>query len=437
MPIERDIISAVETRLQSISTANGYNLDFKTIETRDHNIDPSKILDADCPIALIRYGRAGDHQRGFTDVASVGRVREMLAIDIRVILYDDGIGDTITLLTANAHEDIKRAVGDNLKTDVGAVYEAFVGAPQRPYDTWHSPQEVIDFPCQVWHEYEQRAIVTPPPSATTLVLPKNLTLSVANRELAATWELDGSAVAVNIWREDELLKANYTNAPTGVTHKWYDSDWEAHYRYRFESIDLADNTLSTAWLKFPYYPVYTPEANYYLPNWQIGRDKIGQIIPGESSPEIVLEDLIRSEIELRMLDNGPLAGLLNGTARGPLTSYYLDPARLPLAHIYVTETFGDFYTGHKHEYTIGMQIDVLASADTASVDIIEGPKNIRLAMHVLREMVGDKHTWDGVMGTITTDRGRITGGLEAQTIGGELMFVGSFPFEIIYQWEVS
>ena len=410
---------------------SGYQLAWKFIETRDENIDPVVLVVAtDTPAAFIRFGNAAQQIRGFIDTPSIGKVREMTPIDVRVVLFDDRIGDSITLLMAKALEDVRKAIGDNLKLNIASVYDAWVGPYFRQQSTWFRDTEEFIIPIMVWHEYEQREPVVA--AVTGFVAPFDFSNSVANGQATFSWTVTGSVDHVNIWRNGVEVETNYTATI------WYDPSWTFDTFYRFEADDGTGTLASTPIFLFPYYPTERPEFNYYRLTWLMATQKVGQISTGDTSPEMLLENRIRQEIELRMMDNGVLSDDVAYTSAGPLLDMNLTSARMPLVHIEAVSSGIALVSTQDTDVEMGVTLSVLDDADQAAADRIDSRVSINRVLNHLRVMCmsdgkQNAQTWDGVGGAYGTIVESIEWASDAVLIGNRRLFRGQLQATVNFR----
>lgn len=430
MAIESVILEQVETLLDAMTS--GYQLSWQFIETRDENIDPSALVVAtETPAAFIRFGNAAQQTRGFIDTPSIGKVREMTPIDVRVVLFDARTGDTITLLMAKALEDVRRAIGDNLKLNIASVYDAWVGPYFRPQSTWFRDTEEFIIPLMVWHEYEQRDPV--PVQATGFQAPYDFSNSVAEGQATFTWTIDAAVGHVNIWRSGVEVENNY------AVQVWYDPSWTFDTFYRFEADDGTGVLASTPIFLYPYYPTNVPEINYYLRTWLIASQKLAEITTGDVSPEMLLENRIRQEIELRMMDGGVFSDDVAYTSAGPLLDTNLTSARMPLVHVEAGSSRVVLVSTQDTDIEMGVTISVLDDADQAAADRIDSRVSINRVLNHLRIMclsdgAQNAQTWGGVGGAYrTTVDEPIQWAGDAEVISNRRLFQGQLQATVNFR----
>lgn len=429
MAIESVILEQVETLLDAMTS--GFQLSWKFIETRDENIDPSALVVAtETPAAFIRFGNAAQQLRGFIDTPSIGQTREMTPIDVRVVLFDDRTGDNITLLMAKALEDVRKAIGDNLKLNIASVYDAWVGSYFRPQSTWTRDTEEFIIPIFVWHEYEQRDPV--PAQATGFQAPYDFSNNVANGQATFTWTNDAAVNHINIWRNGVEVETNYT-----VTI-WYDPSWTFDTFYRFEADDGTGTLASTPIFLFPYYPTNSPEINYYRQTWLIASQKLAEITTGDISPEMLLENRIRQEVELRMMDNGVLSDDVAYTSAGPLLNTNLTSARMPLVHVEAINSDIELVSTQDTDVQMSVTLSVLDDADQAAADRIDSRVSINRVLNHLRVMcmsdgAQNAQAWDNVGSAYGTIVESIDWASDAVLIGNRRLFRGQLQATVNFR----
>lgn len=403
---------------------SGYQLSWKTIETRDENLTPSALdVATETPVAFIRFGNAAQQARGFIDTPSLGKVREMTPIDVRIVLYDSGIPgtDTITLQMAKALEDVREAIGDNLKLNIASVYDVQIGPYFRPQSTWFMATEEIIMPIMVWHEFDQRDPV--PAQATGFQAPYDFSNSVAEGQATFSWTNDAAVDHVNIWKNGVEVETNYTETT------WYDPSWQFGDLYRFEADDGAGVLASTPIFQFPYYPTSRPEFNYYRLTWVVGTQTVAQMSPGDAPPEMLIENRIRQEIELRMMDNGVLSDDVAYTSAGPLLDTNLISTRMPLVHVEAVNSSVAFAGSQDTDVGMIVNLSVLDDADQAAADRIDSRVSINRVLNHLRVMcmsdgAQKAQAWDGVGGAYGTIIESIDWASDAVLIGTRRLFRG-------------
>lgn len=429
MAIESVILEQVETLLDAMTS--GFQLSWKFIETRDENIDPSALAVAtETPAAFIRFGNAAQQVRGFIDTPSIGKVREMTPIDVRVVLYDARTGDGITLLMAKALEDVRKAIGDNLKINLSTVYDAWVGPYFRPQSTWFWDTEEFIIPIMVWHEYSQRDPV--PAQAMGFQAPYDFSNSVSEGQATFSWTNDAAVNHVNIWRNGVQVETNYT-----VTI-WYDPSWTFDTFYRFEADDGTGTLASTPIFLFPYYPTNSPEINYYLQTWLIASQKLAQITTGDVSPEMLIENRIRQEVELRMIDGGVFSDDVTYTSAGPLLDTNLTSARMPLVHVEAVNSGVALAGSQDTNVEMSVTISVLDDADQAAADRIDSRVSINRVLNHLRVLcmsdgAQNAQTWAGVGSANSTIVESIDWASDAVLIGNRRLFQGQLQATINFR----
>lgn len=429
MAIESVILEQVETLLDTMKS--GFQLSWQSIETRDENIDPSALVVAtDTPAAFIRFGNAAQQARGFLDTPSLGRIREMTPIDVRVVLFDPRSGDTITVLMAKALEDVRKAIGDNLKLNIASVYDAWVGPYFRLQSTWTRETEEFIVPIMVWHEYEQRDPV--PAQATGFQAPYDFSNSVSEGQATFTWTIDAAVSHVNIWRNGVEVETNY-----GV-QVWYDPSWTFDTFYRFEADDGTGTLASTPVFLFPYYPTNVPEINYYLQTWLIASQKLAEITTGDISPEMLIENRIRQEVELRMIDGGVFVDDVTYTSAGPLLDTNLTSARMPLVHVEAINSGVALASTQDTDVAMTVNISVLDDADQAAADRIDSRVSINRVLNHLRVLcmsdgAQNAQTWGGVGSAYLTIVEEIQWASDAVLIGGRRLFQGQLQATVMFR----
>jgi len=429
MAIESVILEQVETLLDAMTS--GFQLSWQFIETRDENIDPSALVVAtETPAAFIRFGNAAQQARGFIDTPSIGKVREMTPIDVRVVLFDPGTGDTITLLMAKALEDVREAIGDNLKLNIASVYDAWVGPYFRPQSTWFRDTEEFIIPIMVWHEYEQRDPV--PVQATGFQAPYDFSNSVAGGQATFTWTIDAAVDHINIWRNGIEVETNY-----GV-QIWYDPSWNFDTFYRFEADDGTGTLASTPVFLFPYYPTNSPEINYYRQTWLIASQKLAQITTGDVLPEMLIENRIRQEVELKMIDGGVFEDDLTYTSAGSLLDTNLTPARMPLLHVKAESSSVSLASTQDTDVAMTVNLFVFDDADQAAADRIDSIVAINRVLNHLRVLcmsggAQNAQTWGGVGSAYSTIVEEIQLAGDAVIVGGRRLFQGQLQATVNFR----
>ena len=154
--------------------AVGYMLPWVIVETHDQNLEPIGLregmkLQFDTPALFIEYGNLGDQYGStskdiptFMEYPSLGIMREMTQIFLRVVLFDPKKQTTgtprITHQIARARQDIRSCLGDSLRRDVPEVYQTWVGEYVRSHEAFYADTSEFIIPVEVWWRYDYRNI---------------------------------------------------------------------------------------------------------------------------------------------------------------------------------------------------------------------------------------------------------------------------------------
>ena len=144
------------------------------VETHDQNLEPIGLregndLQFDTPALFIEYGNIGDQYAPsskdiptFMEYPSLGFIREMTSIFLRVVLFDPKKQATgtprITLQIARARQDIRSCLGDKLRHMIPEVYQSWVGEYIRSHEGYYADTSEFIIPVEVWWRYDYRNI---------------------------------------------------------------------------------------------------------------------------------------------------------------------------------------------------------------------------------------------------------------------------------------
>ena len=157
--------------------ADGYMLPWVTVQTHDQNLQPIGLneggglnsLQYDTPAIFVEYGNIGDQYTPslkdiptFMEFPSLGFIREMTQIFLRVVLFDPNQQDDgapeITKQIARARQDIRKCIGDNIRPVIEEVYQTWVGPYIRSHESYYTDTAEFIIPVEVWWRYDYRSI---------------------------------------------------------------------------------------------------------------------------------------------------------------------------------------------------------------------------------------------------------------------------------------
>lgn len=148
-----DIIDAIETRLNLISIANGYNTDLTFVGKRMihwTDLDNSSLL----PAILINFGEGGQLVDGPTPWTEIGSWEETLPLILRAVVKETPATDPLTVLAMNLYQDILQALGTSFDFGISGVHNWFI--PQfGSAGGWASPYEITDYRLNVIHSFRK------------------------------------------------------------------------------------------------------------------------------------------------------------------------------------------------------------------------------------------------------------------------------------------
>lgn len=434
MGIESDILEAVETRLNTIATPT-FNITPGLVTTRDENININTLDRLDdgglLPAYLVRFGRQGLTNDQFVDMPRIGRVNQMLIVEVRAYMKDIGTGDTATALASKVMEDIFRAIAD-MRDDVAGVYRAIIRNPSFPFETWSTKFEVIDFPIEFWYSWEQRAIVAATP--TGLIAPTSINFLVvgsaitAAGQLTLTYAFASPTTGVNVYRNG-IKVVTLTTATT-----YNDPQWIADNFYQLGAEDVSANEVLTPIFQYPYYPTTTPLVNYYLPSWALGTQQLAEFQLGDSTPEMLIEHQIRRVVEIARLDGGSLENDVNYTVVGPLTDGTLVTGNFPLVHIESMQSDFSYITTGDGDVNHLVRLSVIDDADKNAADLMDSKVLINRVLHNLRMLATTNSEWNNVLGAYNTEIQNVAWPINAELVGNIIVFRGELTFIVRYRW---
>lgn len=428
MSTEASILTQVETQLETISTANGYNLNILVVESPDEAINPVQMEQQSLlPAILIFYNPSGAMQSGFTDSARLGRTNTSLSLQIRAIVKDDGASNKKSILTGNVFEDIISSIGDSIRENVTGVYETRYSGRRQPVEFRGTPYSVLELLLDVLYDFETRQIVTPTPAA--LSIPTDIAFDLSGGEATITYTMPSGAAYVDIYRNGTKIVDNntlsYYNDPN-----WWQWGTDAFYRLIFD--DGAGNTVATEHLSFPYYPNTDPEVQYYLPVWTVAQAKIGQAVTGNSTPELIIENEIRKEIEYERLESRSLSDVAY-TSAGPV-SQPLTQSKFPYVAVEYTETNQPVFSQSQGEYDAAFLIHAYTLADTSQAARIANRVTANKIMYAIREIAKAKYNWNQKSNASNTILTRSQPAGEAVRFGNRLCFHSMIQINVRFSW---
>ena len=461
--IEQDIFNNVNTILRDMVDADEgvYNLDWSLLETLDTlqsptGIGPNQRTTADnTPALFLSYDEKADQyigqglgggDIGFGDIPSIGTLREMTPLILRVVLLDDDNGDNGTLSgqIAKARDDIRRAIGDKLRTDdthkIDGVYRVYVG----PYDlssdiSLYTNTAEFVIPIIVWWRHDYR---NPTQSATIIedsdspLLPLlEITPDFTAQTIEVTYQLPTDTATLAIYEVGDA-----TPRATGLQHigstqgTWTDTrQWDIDKSYRFEVTD-GSHTSETPEIKYPYYPTMLPESLYDLGD----------------SPEQNIERKIRQLLQKEIDTDSRFDGIKR-VVSGPLSPNYLKPDLLPIICITFDESALNassrsvlrgisisnpnvgWRTANARDQVLQFMAMVHAPADREYTDPYKQIRIIDKTLSELRSFVIANEQWEGVNSVYQSIIGPMISPRAAENVQGDLLFVGRFNFIVRYR----
>ena len=493
--VEHDIIYAVHALLKqmkvdiSATTPNeGYTLAWKYIETHDFDLDPTRrsvddldvgagtVIDDDqsdvnemgwTPSIQIMYGLGGAQDRGlaeylgFPDFPSLGILREMTPIFLRVVLFDDREGDTITQQISMAREDIRKSIGDELRLGIPSindsncpplpsgrtlesiksnlkehVFQAWAGEYIQTGEDFYTDTVEFVIPIQVWWRYEQRAVdrldtaTTTEPRLPELSIEHTVRTEERTREtlegdeqytvilpdeITVTFELPSVDAELFVIKDEETPVKISTDGMTTGTWMVNRGEWTFDTVYQFR-VNMDGGEAFTPDLQYPYYPSMLPESQY----------------DEGSSPEQAIERKIRQEIEKYRKAGLRFSGI-NSTASGPLSLKYTRPENMPLICIEFKQTTLGFRIRNARDQMLECCAYVFAASDRTDSDPYKNIRIIDNALADLRVVLIDTEGLEGVSNAYQVVIGEVRFPRQAQDIGGDLLFMGSIDFSYQYR----
>ena len=487
--VEHDIIYAVHALLKQMKVEmtatvpnEGYTLAWKYVETHDVDLDPTRrsvddldvgagyVDDADqsdvnemgwTPSIQIMYGLGGAQDRGlaeylgFPDFPSLGILREMTPIFLRVVLFDDREGDdTITKLISMAREDIRKSIGDELRLGIPSidelncpplpsgrtleaiksnlkehVFQAWAGEYIQTGEDYYTDTVEFIIPIQVWWRYEQRAVdrldtaTTTDPRLPELSIEHTVRTEERTRQTLEEDEQYTVILPDTITVTFELPSGDLRVIKDGITqpdvitspHPIVRGEWTFDTVYEFEVTDGVDVS-KTPKLRYPYYPSMLPESQYDLGN----------------SPEQAIERKIRQEVEKYRKAGLRFSGI-NSTASGPLSLKYTRPENMPLICIEFKQTTIGFRIRNARDQMLECCAYVYAASDRADSDPYKNIRIIDNALADLRVVLIETEGLEGVSNAYQVVIGEVRFPRQAQDIGGDLLFMGSIDFSYQYR----
>ena len=460
--IEQDIFNNVNTILRDMvdADADEYNLDWALLETLDTlqsptGIGPNQRTTAEhTPALFLSYDEKADQyigqgfggDIGFADVPSIGTIREMTPLILRVVLLDDDNGDNGTLSgqIAKARDDIRRAIGDKLRTDethkIDGVYRVYVG----PYDLSSDISlytNTAEFVIQivVWWRHDYRS---PTQSATIIedsdspLLPLlEITPDFTAQTISVTYQLPTDTATLAIYEVgDDTPRATGLQHTGSTQGTWTDTrQWTIDKSYRFEVTDGV-NTAETPEIKYPYYPTMLPESLYDLGD------------SPEQNIERKIRQLLQKEIDTESRFDG-----IKRVVSGPLSPNYLKPDLLPIICITFDESALNassrsvlrgisisnpnvgWRTANARDQILQFMAMVHAPADRDYTDPYKQIRIIDKTLSDLRSFVIANEQWEGVNSVYQSIIGPMISPRAAENVQGDLLFVGRFNFIVRYR----
>ena len=455
--IEQDIFNNVKTLLKNMVDAGAgvHNLDWITFESMDELLEPvglgsnTKQTKAATPALLLAFGERGDQyigtglgggDIGFDDIPSIGTAREMTPLILRVVLIDDengdenGDDDVISEQITKAREDIRKVIGDKLRTDdtykIDNVYRVYVGPYDLSADSFYTNTAEFIIPIIVWwrHDYREPGRVISATTANPTLEDLSVVRSFDDTEVVFTFTIPDGA-SMRVLKNDNAV-TTLSDSDTG----WTDSSWDIDDYYQFEVTDANSVLSKTPVLRYPYYPTMLPESIYH---------------EGDS-PEQNIERKIRQMIQ-REIDDGDMFDDIVTTASGPLSPNYIKPDRLPVICISYDESALNvgsrkmlngmsisnlnvgWRTANARDQILQFMLMIHASADRKHTDPYQQIRVIDKTLSELRSFVIANEQWEGVSSVYQSIIGPTMSPRAAENVQGDLLFVGRFNFIVRYR----
>ena len=280
--------------------ADDYMLPWVIVETHDQNLEPiglseGTLLQFDTPALFIEYGNIGDQNAPslkdiptYMEYPSLGIIREMTSIFLRVVLFDPKKQETetprITQQIARARQDIRSCLGDKLRNMIPEVYQTWVGEYVRSQEGYYADTSEFIIPVEVWWRYDYRNIERAPtatnqePNLTDV----EITYDTTNIRIGFTAP-DNTAVKVREIDETYRLGKKQNIFVDGYADR--QSAIDALDAYAAQ--DAIDNARfpELQWLRS-----YDANPNYY-------------VMTGYNSPDTVIESFHRNNDNWETLDD--------------------------------------------------------------------------------------------------------------------------------------
>ena len=466
--IEKQIFDNIKTLLGYMKDDEDsvYNLDWALLETMDELLSPTPLgqnqrqTSAKTPALFMAYGMKSDQyigdtfrgDVGFDDITSLGNIREMTPIILRVVLLDDPDNGTevISSQIAKAREDIRNVIGDKLRTGTDAekideVYRVYVGPYEVSSESIYTNTAEFIIPIIVWWRQDYRE---PNRDATATIIEDGNSPLFPLLEITHDFEqhddpnIDGSvSIRYKLPTTTATLSifedGSDTAEVTGLQHigsdegTWIDTEWNINRTYRFEVVE-GTHSSTTPVIRYPYYPAMLPESLYH---------------EGDSS-EQKIERKIRQMIQ-REIDDGDMFGDIETTAAGPLSPNYLKPDRLPVLCISfdqstlaigsklggypISDKNVGWRTANARDQTLSLMAMVHAPADRSHTDPYKQLRIVDKTLSDLRSFVIKNEQWEGVSSVYQSIIGPTISPRAAENVQGDLLFVGRFNFIVRYR----
>lgn len=460
--IEKDIFDNVKTLLEGMvndTDPDAYNLNWQLFESMDELLEPvgiapnQKRAEEQTPALFMAFGERADqyigtglggNDIGFDDVPSLGTIREMTPLILRVLILDDGNGEFISTQIAKAREDIRTVIADKLRTSdntnekVDGVYRVYVGPYDLSADPLYTNTAEFIIPIIVWwrHDYRDPSQVVSATSGSPFLEGLSVTRSFDDTEVVFSFILpDGVTIAI---KKNGSTVPNPTitllNAETRLS-SWTDDSWSIDDTYQFEVTDSNGVTSETPVLYYPYYPAMLPESLYDLGD----------------SPEQNIERKIRQMIQKEIDEESERFDDIIATASGPLSPNYLKPDNLPIICVTFDQSALNvgsrtilngmsisnpnigWRTANARDQVLQLMAMVHAPADRKQTDPYEQIRIIDKTLSDLRSFVIANEQWEGVSSVYQSIIGPIIPPRRAENVQGDLLFVGRFNFMVRYR----
>ena len=457
--IEKQIFDNIKTLLEDmkVDVDSVYNLDWALLETMDELLSPTPLGPnqrrtlEQTPALFMAYGMKSDQyigdtfrgDVGFDDITSLGNIREMTPIILRVVLLDDPDNGTevISSQIAKAREDIRNVIGDKLRTGtdtekIDEVYRVYVGPYEVSSESIYTNTAEFIIPVFVWwrQDYREPGRVITATITNPILEDLAVTRSLADTEVVFSFTIPDDA-SMKVRKNDSIVQSMGSDLTLDDTEtSWTDSGWSIDDTYQFEVTDSDDVLSKTPVLTYPYYPTMLPESLYHegdSPEQKIER-KIRQMIQKEIDDEDSerFEDIIT-------------------TAVGPLSPNYLKPDQLPVICVMfdqstlaigsklggypISDKNVGWRTANARDQTLSLMTMIHAPADRNYTDPYKQLRIVDKTLSDLRSFVIRNEQWEGVSSVYQSIIGPTISPRAAENVQGDLLFVGRFNFIVRYR----